>query len=68
MRTDLKIKGMHCGSCRALIEDVCLEITGVKSCSVDVAAGTAAIEHDESVDVTRLAREIEGVGNYQVVV
>ncbi len=64
--TKLTITGMHCASCKALIEDVCMEIAGVKSCSVDVAKGEATIEHDESVGTSLFAREIEGLGDYRI--
>ena len=64
--TRLTVTGMHCASCKALIEDVCMEIAGVKSCSVDVAKGEAIIEHDESVGPSLLAREIEGLGVYRI--
>ncbi|MBI4457932.1 heavy-metal-associated domain-containing protein [Candidatus Uhrbacteria bacterium] len=66
MTTTLIITGMHCASCKALIEDVCSEIAGVRSCSVDVAKGEAVVEHDESVAPSLLAKEIEGLGKYGV--
>jgi len=31
----INIKGTHCKSCKLLIEDVCKDIKGVKSCCVD---------------------------------
>ena len=46
MKINLKIKGMHCKSCKMLIEDA-LEDLGVKS-NVDNEKGTATIEFDES--------------------
>lgn len=57
---------MHCASCKALIEEVSSEIAGVTSCVVDVASGTAKIEHDTSVDPETIRREIEGLGDYKV--
>lgn len=68
MITKLKITGMHCASCKALIEDVCSEIAGVRSCAVDVAAGEAVIEHDESVGPSLLVREIDGLGDYKATI
>ena len=64
--TTFGIKGMHCASCKVLIEDVCQEIPGVTSCVVDVASNTARIEHDASVDPDTIRREIEGLGEYKV--
>ena len=46
MKMNLKIKGMHCKSCKMLIEDA-LDDLGVKS-NVDNEKGTAVIEFDES--------------------
>jgi copper chaperone CopZ len=46
MKKELKIKGMHCKSCKMLIEDA-LDDLGVKS-NVDNEKGTAVIEFDES--------------------
>lgn len=34
-KTTIKIIGTHCEACKALIEDVCKDVKGVKSCSVD---------------------------------
>lgn len=66
MTITLKIQGMHCASCKVLIEDVCQDIPGVTSCVVDVASGTATIEHDASVQPEKIQREIEGLGDYKV--
>lgn len=67
MKTTVKIKGTHCESCKALIEDVCTEITGVQSCTVDFTTGTTEIEHSESVDWGKFAKEIESLGEYKVI-
>ncbi len=66
MTTQFRIKGMHCASCKALIEDACLDIAGVASCRVDVANGMATVEHDASVGPDMIKREIEGLGDYTV--
>jgi copper chaperone CopZ len=64
--TTLKITGMHCTSCKALIEDVASEIPGVQSCAVDVPAGTATVEHDATLDMQRLIDEIRSLNGYDV--
>jgi copper chaperone CopZ len=66
MITNLNIQGMHCASCKLLIEDVCRDIPGVASCTVDVATHSAKIDHDASVTEHRIRREIEGLGDYKV--
>ena len=61
MKINLKIKGMHCKSCKMLIEDA-LDDLGVKS-NVDNEKGTATIEFDEnkiSADKIKKAIEKEG--------
>jgi len=67
VKTTLKIKGMHCESCKLLIEDICKETKGVKSCTVDFKSGTAVVEHD-GADIKLIKKEIEKVGKYKVVI
>lgn len=66
MQTTLRIEGIHCASCKTLIEDVCKDIAGVHSCTVDVAAATAVVEHDAQLDPAVLIREISSLGSYRV--
>ena len=66
MRTIITVKGTHCKSCKALIEEVCSEIPGVKSCTVDFKTGKTIIEHEEKLDLKKLKKEIEGLGEYKV--
>ena len=66
MKTTLRIKGTHCPSCKALIEDVCEDSKGVKSCNVDYKSGKTEIEHDNSFDFESFKKEIESLGNYKV--
>lgn len=68
MTTRLTIKGMHCGSCKMLIEDVCKDIAGVTSCVVDVQEESAVIEHDSSVDSRKIIAEISSLGDYKVTI
>ncbi|HSD12651.1 MAG TPA: heavy metal-associated domain-containing protein [Patescibacteria group bacterium] len=64
MTTTLKITGMHCASCKTLIEDVCGDVKGVRSASVDPKTGLATIEHDDALDPAALVNEIRGLGDY----
>lgn len=68
MKTTFTINGMHCNSCKMLIEEVCAEIAGVKSCSVDFKTGKTVLEHEEKLDIQKLKKEIESIGKYKVVV
>ncbi len=49
-----------------LIEDACSEISGVKSCTVDFKTGKTVIEHEGKLDMNKLKKEIEGLGEYKV--
>lgn len=67
MKTNLTIKGTHCESCKALIEDVCKDIPGVVSCNVDFKTGKTKIEHTGRLDMRIVKKEIESLGDYKVV-
>ncbi len=66
MKTVITVKGTHCNSCKILIEEVCSEMSGVKSCSADFKTGKTVIEHDGKLDLKKVKKEIEGLGEYKV--
>ncbi len=66
MKTAIIVKGTHCPSCKALIEDVCKGSKGVKSCNVDFNNGKTIIKHDDNFDLNTLKKEIESLGDYKV--
>ncbi|MDP3698965.1 MAG: heavy metal-associated domain-containing protein [Nanoarchaeota archaeon] len=66
MKTIVTIKGTHCQSCKLLIEEACSEMPGVKSCTVDFKTGKTVIEHDGKLDLKKLKKVIEGLGEYKV--
>lgn len=68
MKTTITVKGTHCNSCSELIKDVCSEFPEIKKCDVDVKTGKTVIEHDGKLDLKKLKKEIEEVGEYKVVV
>ena len=65
-KTTITVKGTHCPACKALIEDVCKDIKGVKSCNVDYKTGKTEIEHDNEFDIDFFKTEIEILGKYNV--
>jgi len=67
METTITVKGTHCNSCKMLIEDVCSEMPGVKSCSVDFKTGKTVIEHDGTFNWKQFKKEVESLGKYKVV-
>ena len=66
-KTIVTIQGTHCNACKLLIEDVCSEIKGVKSCTVNFQTGETVVEHDETLDWQVFKKEIENAGKYKVV-
>ena len=66
MQTTLQITGMHCASCKKLIESVSKDIPGVQNCEVDFATGKAIVTHDESMNIQKLKQEILSLGEYTV--
>jgi len=45
----LRVEGMHCGSCVALIEETLTEQTGVRAASVDLESALAVVEYDPAL-------------------
>ncbi len=66
MTTIFKIGGMHCASCKNLIEDVAADVSGVAACRVDAKTGFAEVEHDPSFNPADLIREIVALGEYKI--
>ena len=65
MKKTITIKGMHCKSCKMLIEDA-LEDIGVNA-SVHVDLGKADLEFDEEkVSLEKIKETIRGEGEYMV--
>lgn len=67
MHSTITIQGTHCPSCKALIEDVASETPGITSCTVNFNTGKTEIEHDETVDWDRFAKEVASLGDYTVI-
>jgi len=66
MQTILTIRGMHCASCKKLIESVCKETVGVTSCTVDFDTGKTIINHNEITDIQKMKDEIKSLGEYTI--
>jgi len=63
MKTEFIVTGMHCASCKSLIEDICKETKGVTKCNVDLKSGKVKIDHTEKVDMKNIKKEIESLGD-----
>lgn len=66
MQTTIIIKGTHCNACKVLIEDVCKDIKGIASCTVNFQTGETVVEYEESIDWQAFKKEIDNVGQYTV--
>lgn len=53
--TTLTIKGMMCKHCQARVEKALKAVSGVDAVTVDLQAGTAAVEGAATVDALRQA-------------
>ena len=63
MKTELKIDGMHCNSCAALIKEELEEIRGIETADVSLDDQRAIVEFDESLVKPEIIREtIQSLG------
>lgn len=66
MTTKFTVLGMHCASCKGLIEDVCKDVQGVSSCEVDTQTTTLTVAHEDAFDLSVLKKEIDSLGEFQI--
>lgn len=68
MKRVFPIIGMHCASCKTLIEETVREIKGVKSVRVNFSTERMTVEYDESaVSVKDLMSAVAQAGTYKLV-
>ena len=63
MKTTVRIPGIHCASCAALIKDVSSEFSTIKNVSVDLKTKKVTLEHEEGFDQGKWKKEIEALGD-----
>lgn len=62
------IIGMHCASCKTLIEDSVKETPGISSASVNIATEKLTVEFDENITTIEKIKEAVGsVGSYKII-
>lgn len=66
MKVTINIEGMHCKSCKMLIEDISEDIEGINSCKVDEKTHKATIDYKTEEALNKLKKEIESAGNYKI--
>ena len=63
MITEFKVSGMHCDSCKNLIEEEVGEMSGVRSVRVDLPGKQAIVDYDEeAVSPKMLIQQIAELG------
>ncbi len=66
MKIELKINGMHCGSCAMLIKEELAETDGIASAEVSFESKAAVIEFDENLtSENAISKQINELG-YEV--
>lgn len=58
----LKVNGMHCGHCKAAVEEAAGKIPGVSQPEADLAAGELRYEEAAPVDQEALKQAIRDIG------
>ena len=65
MKITLKIQGMHCASCVAILTRALKKIEGVTSASVNYSTEKAMVEFDnKKIDASHLIAAIKSKGSY----
>lgn len=67
MQTTLHITGMHCASCKKLIEGVSKDVAGIETADVNFETGVLTLTHNEGADIQKVKEEILSLGEYQVI-
>ena len=68
MKKTFPIIGMHCASCKALIEDVVSDLKGVTAVQVNYATEKMTVEYDaQKVDISALKKSVASAGSYELV-
>lgn len=58
----LKVNGMHCGHCKASVEEAAAKVPGVSKPEVDLAAKELRFEESGPVDLGVLKTAIRDIG------
>jgi len=58
----LKVEGMHCGSCEALVKDDVGEIAGVKKVDASHKEGLVKIQYEGKIDLDKVKKAITELG------
>lgn len=60
-----KIQGLHCASCKILIESFLTKLNGVNNVSVNYSSGDMQIEYDEKkISIEEIKKAVDSLGEY----
>ncbi|MDO8469345.1 MAG: heavy metal-associated domain-containing protein [Candidatus Peribacter sp.] len=59
MKTLVKIPGIHCQSCVALITDISGDFPSIQHINVDLASKQVALDHDGHFDLETWSKAVE---------
>ena len=62
METELKVTGMNCGACVSHVTKALQGVAGVQSANVDLAAGSACVEHEPDIEPQALIEAVTKAG------
>ncbi len=60
--TQLKVTGMTCGMCVQHVTTALQDVAGVQSAKVDLTAGSATVQHDQSTVPASLIEAVSEAG------
>lgn len=60
--THLKVTGMNCGACVNHVTGALQSVPGVQSARVDLAAGSAAVQHQAGTTASQLIEAVTAEG------
>ncbi len=66
MQTTLHITGMHCASCKKLIESISKDVSGIETADVNFETGVLTLTHTEDANIQKVKEEILLLGEYSV--
>lgn len=66
MEKTLAVKGMHCNSCKIIVEEVSMEVEGIQKASADFEKGKVELSFKDESALPKVKKAIEELG-YKVI-
>jgi len=62
MKTTFNVHHLDCASCKLVMEGICEDTPGVQKAEVLTGPKHLVVEHDETVDITKLKAALDAEG------